>query len=178
MYMSEMEVILEKGQRSTLSIHDGALKRTYNDTGAFNGVQMRYDANNNVRVSGNRTLVSLLKKTEIYRGIQTYTPKYLQRVIQSIPFSDGNIDDFAFEHGVQVSTMWCYLSKISELEIGTDVLKFVYPPLLSVILLIDTTGSLKTVMTRLIEGPLQGDTEWRCVSKPICTHSINPSEFK
>lgn len=169
--------VLEEGARSRLHMtEEEGLQREFTDTGARCPVPFRFDNSGRVRISGNRTLDSLIQKASEtpFRGESGSSskdpPLHIQsalRCLLSLSFEGQNDDIQKFSQmcGVKESTAWSYLFQLVEAYPSSNVAasRLLYPPLLPALLQVDQKGSLKQILDRLNDGPFYGDMEWKCV---------------
>ena len=159
---------VQRGRRSTLWItEDSELLRQYHDTQRWSGpLNVHVDERGVCRGTGNRTLSSMLKEATTFRGTTATPPPYLRNARSCLSREPKDVESFATLCGVKKSTAWCYLCQVVEHWPGANVVarRYVYPPLLEAVsTTTDATGSLKEFMTRLEQGPLKGDSDWKCV---------------
>ena len=159
---------------------DGGMVRRYSDTGVEVDVDINMDERGVIRLSGNRSLESVLKgrnRRGGYRGgcvevghciSRRSIPPHLVKAMYVLEREPPlTIREFASSLCVKMSTAWCYACLIVERNPSSApyASMLVYPPLFPSLKEIGMDGSLSDLMVRLNNGPLNGDTEWRCVEE-------------
>lgn len=147
--------------RSSIVLRDDDLLRVYHDTGRCVPLPVTVDARGTLRTFENRTVDSLQDDPD-----SQHVPEHLRRAADVLERErPKSVVAFAHQLGVAESTAWCYLCRLVELLPHTvpHARAVVFPPLFDALRRVDSTGSLREVMQRLNDGPLRGDTDWRCV---------------
>lgn len=157
---------IESSTRSTLWFsEERGFVREYHDTGRLDEPRLPFlDARGVPRYSGNRRVDTLLEEAS-FRGSDTSRPAYLRRALHHLVREPANVRDYARFCNVEITTAWSYACKVVELWPDSRVYakRLVHPGLFEALVEVDRCGSLREVMQRLNEGPLRGDTAWRCV---------------
>ena len=156
-----MQCICE-GHRSSVFLDSGTVYRVYHDTGRKVPVPYHIDTRGLPKVRKGP-----VARGSSYRGGSSVMSPCLRRTEQLLDqFDRTTISDFASLTGTKVNTLWSYLCCVAEgvpSRREAILSKFVYLPLVSALNRVDVSGSLREVMERVNEGPLRGDSDWRCV---------------
>ena len=165
------ERVVVEGRRSSVVDDGDALLRRYHDTGHTIPLPVCVDARGTLRVGANRPLSALLAQETGFRGTtgpqpaRRPPPAHLVRARHALARHPVDIIAFARDLGVRVSTAWCYACQVLEHFPADNIHahRLVFPPLLPALLAVDQRGTLREVMSRLNDGPLRGDADWRCI---------------
>ncbi len=173
---------VSRGTRSTLLYDDAerTFHRRYHDTLATSPpLATHWDTNGVERFHNQRVEALIGGRVAIrappgegdetsYAGARVRkVPAHLRNTLSVLVRRPPDVESVASFLNVQVSTAWCYASKVVETwPAAAEVARpLVYPPLCAALKEVDCKGSLKQVMERLERSSsLRGDYEWRCLT--------------
>lgn len=163
--MSTIARLVDASARSSLYVtKHGTLHRHYHDTNTWVTRSPHLDDHGILRVDHNQRLEAVIDRAFASSTSRSAPPPHLSRALQHVlRYEYATVDDFA--RGLQVahSTAWCYAAQLVSQwpAVHAYLRRMVHPPLLEVLRRIPLEGSLRDLLARVEQEPL--DVDWRCL---------------